>query len=579
MALFLIASLVVSGWRNPKSRAWLADSLWFLVPLVPTLNILDIDAIARASDRFLYWPLMGVCALLTRVMAVALARAVWARRAAVVIAAATSVSFVGATALHVSHFRTDYTLWGHEYEVDQGNTEALWALAGIAKYEGLSESAHALCTEGFRAAEARHYRWTSIRFALCQLETSLDLAIPSDPETVIYVREVYDELMDKSLLLADRGSLKFDMHITSKIITDRLMANPESVALPRARAAFGVRQHRSGYRTARTDHAILSKPREPVGRCSSTRTERRATSTERRRPRREHDSCLERNGSGRTMQPSRTRSLLLLWAIVLAVFGIGLRGAFVWDDFSLIVNNANLRDASHLGELLTTGFWNNLLFEGATQRNVRADLSADHDARAVRTAPAIRSRCPRLPRCEPPPAPDHRVLGVRCAAAALGRRSRWLARSGGRYRPLCHSPVTRAERRRVGICLDRPLDGVVRVRRIRGLGQAPHKRDSAGRVLFGLALFAKETAIVIPAVLWIDMYARRGTVNWRRWGASTAVFSIVRRDSLRHHAASSDGYRLVRISTTGARHAWSLRRGHGLALAPFRGARFSVQQL
>jgi hypothetical protein len=30
----------------------------------------------------------------------------------------------------------------------------------------------------------------------------------------------------------------------------------------------------------------------------------------------------------------------------------------VWDDFSLIVNNATLRDPSLLGELLTTGFWN-----------------------------------------------------------------------------------------------------------------------------------------------------------------------------------------------------------------------------
>ncbi len=50
------------------------------------------------------------------------------------------------------------------------------------------------------------------------------------------MRAVYDELMDKSLLSADRGSLKFDIHITSETIQTRLMADPHGVALPRARA-------------------------------------------------------------------------------------------------------------------------------------------------------------------------------------------------------------------------------------------------------------------------------------------------------------------------------------------------------
>lgn len=236
-ALSCIAVLAFLAWRQKeKCRPWLADSLWFFVPLVPTLNVLDIDAIARASDRFLYWPLMGVCALTARAIARALPRGVSTRRAAMGFAAGVSLLFVLATAIHVSHFRTDYTLWAHEYEVDQSNTEALWALAGIAKYEGFSDSAHQLCTEGYQAADRKRYQWTAIRFALCQLETSLDLAIPDDPAAVVYVRGVYDELMDKSLLSADRGSLKFDMHIQSETLRGRLMADPNNVALPRARA-------------------------------------------------------------------------------------------------------------------------------------------------------------------------------------------------------------------------------------------------------------------------------------------------------------------------------------------------------
>ena len=58
------------------------------------------------------------------------------------------------------------------------------------------------------------------------------------------------------------------------------------------------------------------------------------------------------------MRKARALSLILLWAVIVAVFGIGLHGEFVWDDFSLIVNNATLRDPSLLRELLTTEFWN-----------------------------------------------------------------------------------------------------------------------------------------------------------------------------------------------------------------------------
>jgi len=237
MALSCVVALAFLAWRHrEKYRPWLADSLWFFVPLLPTLNLLDIDAIARSSDRFLYWPLMGVCAVTARAITQVAPLGVSMRRAMAGLSLGVSILFVLATAVHVSHFRTDYTLWAHEYEVDQSNTDALWALAGIAKYEGLSDSAHQLCTEGFQAADRKRYQWTAIRFALCQLETSLDLATPDDPETIVYVRRVYDELMDRSLLSADRGSLRFDIHIASEIIRDRLMVDPDNVALPRARA-------------------------------------------------------------------------------------------------------------------------------------------------------------------------------------------------------------------------------------------------------------------------------------------------------------------------------------------------------
>lgn len=53
----------------------------------------------------------------------------------------------------------------------------------------------------------------------------------------------------------------------------------------------------------------------------------------------------------------RVRIQMLLVLVVLAAFGPGLVGTFVWDDHTLIVQNARLRDPSQLGALLRTDFW------------------------------------------------------------------------------------------------------------------------------------------------------------------------------------------------------------------------------
>jgi hypothetical protein len=48
---------------------------------------------------------------------------------------------------------------------------------------------------------------------------------------------------------------------------------------------------------------------------------------------------------------------VVLAGAVAAVFGPGTRGGFVWDDHSLITNNAHLRSGAGLGQLLRSGFW------------------------------------------------------------------------------------------------------------------------------------------------------------------------------------------------------------------------------
>ncbi|MCA9580703.1 MAG: hypothetical protein KC416_02845, partial [Myxococcales bacterium] len=61
-----LAVLILVARRWPRARPWLADSLWFVLPLLPVLNIADINTYSLTAYRFLYFPLIGVASMTTR---------------------------------------------------------------------------------------------------------------------------------------------------------------------------------------------------------------------------------------------------------------------------------------------------------------------------------------------------------------------------------------------------------------------------------------------------------------------------------------------------------------------------------
>jgi Flp pilus assembly protein TadD len=224
------------------------------------------------------------------------------------------------------------------------------------------------------------------------------------------------------------------------------------------------------------------------------------------------------------MGKAQALSLVLLGAVIVAVFGVALRGQFVWDDFLLIVNNSTLRDSSSLGELLTTGFWNI-----SSSKAVVSETYA-HVYRPVTTfalfvqhqwfgldARGFHAVSLTL----------HLAISLLVFFLILERvgtsRGAWLGALAGGVVFAIHP--SRAETV-AWISASTELWMALFV----FTGYAVWVRRPGSSILpallFGAALFAKETAIVIPAVLWVDMYARRGAIDWKRWGVVTGAFSV-----------------------------------------------------
>ncbi len=223
------------------------------------------------------------------------------------------------------------------------------------------------------------------------------------------------------------------------------------------------------------------------------------------------------------MKTSRIVSLSLLWAITVAAFGIGLRGEFAWDDFSLIVNNATLQDPTLLGELLTSGFWN--------ISSSKAELSSTY-AQVYRPVTTLALFV------------QHQFFGLDARGfhlvslllhlinvtlvfsllqLRLGEsRGGWLGALAGATLFAIHP--SRAE----SVAWISASTELWMALFVFGGYAVWVKRPGSvvgPVVLFALALFAKETAIVIPAVLWVDMYGRRGVIDWKRWGVLTGFFA------------------------------------------------------
>lgn len=144
------AALALASRRRPALRPWLADAALFLIALSPTLNLVPLRLSVLVAPRFLYLPLLGLCALAAR--ALAASPQLGPRLAAGVAVAACAL----ASASHAEHYLTDRALWEHETRLNPGSSFAWKALVGVELGEGRFDRAIQASAQQFASAQRAH---------------------------------------------------------------------------------------------------------------------------------------------------------------------------------------------------------------------------------------------------------------------------------------------------------------------------------------------------------------------------------------------------------------------------------------
>lgn len=219
--------------QTPSLRPWLADLLWFLLPLIPVANLVALEGPTVVADRYLFLPLLGIGA--------GLARTVFplvdgpARRLVATGAILLAVALGVPSGIHARRFEDDGTLWSYEYERNPRSFSAINGVAEVARSEGEPGRAIRVYTHGRRVAMDRNQPGTALVYALRIAALLVTVTSDADQSRLNDLRELFDGLSEDAQLRIDVPEL----HLDERIPRDtwrRWRDHPTLVLLPRAMA-------------------------------------------------------------------------------------------------------------------------------------------------------------------------------------------------------------------------------------------------------------------------------------------------------------------------------------------------------
>ncbi|MGB5696522.1 MAG: hypothetical protein WBM46_12770 [Polyangiales bacterium] len=191
--LFALAlgSLGVAAFRTSSWRPVLADALWFVLPLLPVANLVDLGSRNLTADRFLYLPMLGVSALVARGVVFLLERRPALARLTATALGVVLVGFAVLTSLHSRVFASSSTLWEYEVQRNPENPFALHAVGTARMRAGLRRSGIVLLERAQAVAERTCVHVDQVRAAR-DLGQALALSLgPDDPAALTNLRAAY----------------------------------------------------------------------------------------------------------------------------------------------------------------------------------------------------------------------------------------------------------------------------------------------------------------------------------------------------------------------------------------------------
>ncbi len=231
LALVGVAVLAIRARRVPALRPWLADLLYFLLPLAPVVNLWSLGHYSWISERFLYLPHVGLAAVVARALHRVLEGERVRSRAIVVVAAVAALGLFTMTTQ--ARFESDAALWRYEHERDPDNVVALRELGSLAADEGRNDEARALFTEAYERAVQAHDRrmTTDVVLEIARLRTTA--VDDSDAEALASLRAFYAAVAEARPAALDVGGTTIAFEPTDDARA-RVANDVSRVRLPRA---------------------------------------------------------------------------------------------------------------------------------------------------------------------------------------------------------------------------------------------------------------------------------------------------------------------------------------------------------
>ncbi len=153
IAMGSATGLCIVARRRPAFRSWLADLVWFVVPLLPALNFFPLSDVFLVTERQLYLPGLGVSALVAR----AALRVLPSARLYFVAGAAGALLVLAwgiGSAIHAGHFASSESLWSYELAARPDDIVALDGLYNARVAERRFDDAKGFVARALRITAA-----------------------------------------------------------------------------------------------------------------------------------------------------------------------------------------------------------------------------------------------------------------------------------------------------------------------------------------------------------------------------------------------------------------------------------------